>query len=292
MTAKAESATVPGERSLMRAPQPYRSFLVAALVGAAGCGLTSATHAENIRATYHVSIIGLSIGTATALGTFEPQHYKIDIGVKLTGIAALVSSTKGAATAAGAIGRAGAVPATYANTTANSYETRTVRMAMSGGTVRGLDISPPFLDPVGRIPVTESSKRNVLDPVSALFMNVPAGQPLIGPAACDRTIPVFDGFARYDIQLSFVRSQDVQVKGYSGPVTVCAIRYVPVAGHRPEAKATQFMAENRQMEVWLVPVERAHAVVPLRISIMTMTGMLIVEGTEFTILPTQAADTH
>jgi hypothetical protein len=184
------------------------------------------------------------------------------------------------------------VPATYANTTANSYETRTVRMAMSGGAVRGLDISPPFFDPVGRVPVTEVSKRNILDPVSALVMNVPAGQPLVGPAACERTIPVFDGFARYDIKLSFERSQDVQVKGYSGPVAVCAIRYVPVAGHRPEAKSTQFMAENKQMEVWLVPIERAHAVVPLRISIMTMAGMLVVDGTEFTILPTQAAGTN
>jgi hypothetical protein len=44
--------------------------------------------------------------------------------------------------------------------------------------------------------------------------------------------------------------------------------------------------------VWLAPVERAHAVVPLRISIMTMAGMLLVEGTEFTILPTQAAGTN
>jgi hypothetical protein len=276
----------------MRALQPYRGFLAAILFGLPGCGLTSAAQAENVRATYHVSIIGLTIGNATALGTFEPQHYKIDIGVKLSGVAALVSSAKGAATAAGAIGRAGVVPATYANTTANSYETRTVRMAMGGGAVRGLEVSPPFFDPVGRVPVTESSKHNILDPVSALVMSVPAGQPLIGPAACDRTIPVFDGFARYDIRLSFVRSQDVQVKGYSGPVNVCAVRYVPVAGHRPEAKATQFMAENRQMEAWLVPIEPAHAVVPLRISIMTMAGMLIVEGTEFTILPTQAAGTN
>jgi hypothetical protein len=82
------------------------------------------------------------------------------------------------------------------------------------------------------------------------------------------------------------------VRGYSGPVAVCAARYVPIAGHRPAAKATQYMSDNRQMEVWLAPVERAHAVVPLRISIMTMAGMLLVEGTEFTILPTQAAGTN
>jgi Protein of unknown function (DUF3108) len=272
----------------MRTAHLSRAFLTAALFGAGG--LTA--QAENVRATYHVSIVGLPIGVATAAGALEPHHYKIDVGVKLTGIASLVSSLKGAATAAGTIGRAGLVPAAYANTTANAYETRTVRMAMSGGAVRGLDISPPFADPVGRVPVTEGNKHNVLDPVSALVMNVPAGQPLTGPAACDRTIPVFDGFARYDVKLSYVRSQDVQVKGYSGPVAVCAARYVPVAGHRPEAKSTQFMADNRQMEAWLAPVERAHAVVPLRISIMTMTGMLIVEGTEFTILPTQAAGTN
>ena len=276
----------------MRLSHPHRSWAAAVLAGTWALGLASTAQAENVRATYTLSIIGLSIGTATATGAFEPQNYKLDIGVKLTGLAALVSSTKGAATASGAMGHTGVVPAAYANTTANSYETRTVRMAMSGGAVRGLEISPPFSDPVGRVPVTEQNKRNVLDPVSALVMSVPAGQPLVGPAACDRSIPVFDGFARYEIKLSFARSHDVQVKGYSGPVTVCAIRYVPVAGHRPAAKATQFMADNKQMEVWLVPVERAHAVVPLRIAIMTMAGMLVVEGTEFTILPTQAVGTN
>jgi hypothetical protein len=275
----------------MRALHLYRSFLASVLC-AAGPGLASQAQAENIHATYHLSIIGLPIGTATATGALEPQHYKVDIGVKLSGIASLVSNAKGAATASGAIGRAGVVPAAYANTTANSTETRTVRMAMGGGAVRGLEISPPFIDPVGRVPVAESNKRNVVDPVSALIMNVPTGQPLIGPAACDRTIPIFDGFARYDVKLSFVRSQDVQVKGYSGPAAVCAARYVPIAGHRPQAKATQYMADNRQIEAWLVPLERAHAVVPLRISIMTMAGMLVVDATEFTIQPTQAAGTN
>ena len=269
-----------------------RRLLATVLVGVAGNGLALTALAENLRATYSLSIIGLPIGTATALGAFDPQHYKIDIGVRLTGIASLVSSAKGAATASGAIRRAGVVPAAYANTTANSYETRTVRMAMGGGAVHGLDISPPFVDPVGRVPLSEANKRNILDPISALVMNVPAGQPLIGPAACDRTIPVFDGFARYDVKLSYIRSQDVQVSGYSGPVAVCAARYVPIAGHRPAAKATQYMADNRQMEAWLAPVERAHAVVPLRISIMTMAGMLLVEATEFTTLPTQAAGTN
>jgi len=278
--------------AVMSVSKHWRTGAAVLLAAAAGFAAASSASAEMVHASYTISIIGIPVGTATAAGVLEPQSYKVDVGVKLTGIAALVSSAKGAATASGSIGRGGPVPASYANTTANSYETRTVRMAMGGGAVRGLEVSPPFIDPVGRVPVAESNKHNILDPVSALIMNVPAGASLIGPAACDRTIPIFDGFARYDIALSYVRSQQVQVKGYSGPVAVCAIRYVPVAGHRPSAKSTQFMADNRQMEAWLVPIEHAHAVAPLHVSIMTMSGMLMIEGTEFTMLPNQAAGTN
>ena len=43
--------------------------------------------------------------------------------------------------------------------------------------------------------------------------------------------------------------------GYSGDVLVCAARYNPIAGHRTGRKSTQFMADNKDMEVWLAPVE-------------------------------------
>ncbi len=45
--------------------------------------------------------------------------------------------------------------------------------------------------------------------------------------------------------------------GYSGAVLVCTGRYNPIAGHRTGRKSTQFMADNRDMEVWLAPVEGA-----------------------------------
>jgi len=60
---------------------------------------------------------------------------------------------------------------------------------------------PAFEDKEGRIPVTEANKRNIVDPTSALIMPVPEGEPLIGPAACNRTIPVYDGYVRFDVTL-------------------------------------------------------------------------------------------
>ena len=41
-------------------------------------------------------------------------------------------------------------------------------------------------------------------------------------------------------------------------MTICSARYIPIAGHKPTTKATQFMAQNKDMEVWLAPVQPAH----------------------------------
>lgn len=249
-------------------------------VGALLLGTGSAA-AETFRANYAISIIGLSIGNAYATAALAPNSYKIDIGVQLSGVAALVSNAKGAATASGAIADASVLPAAYANTSANAQETRTIRMGLDAGTVRAIDIQPPFPDPGERVPVTDDMKRGILDPVSALLMRVPDGQPLVGPPACARKIPVYDGLVRFDVSLSFVATKDVQTRSYKGPVTVCAARYTPIGGYKRDSSSMRYMANNRDMEVWLAPYEKMRIVVPYHISIRTSAGVLLVQAADF-----------
>ena len=112
----------------------------------------------------------------------------------------------------------------------------------------------------------------------------------IGPAACNRTLPLFDGGVRFDITLAFTGVRQVKGPGYAGPVAVCSARYKPIAGHRPDRPATKFMTNNKEMEVWLAPVGGTHFVVPYRISILTMIGTTVIEPMEFFISPeTKAA---
>jgi hypothetical protein len=257
--------------------RPRRLLLAIAVVAAS----PAMARAETFQATYSLSIIGLSIGNAYAKATLDPTSYKIDIGVKLSGVAALVSSARGAATASGVIAGTDVLPAAYANTTANSQETRTVRMGLDAGTVRAVDIQPPFPDVEDRIPITDAMKQRILDPVSALLMRVPDDQSLIGPSACNRTLPVYDGLVRYNVALSYVSIREVQTRGYSGPVTVCSARYVPVAGYKRDSSSTRYMANNRDIEVWLAPVVRAHVVVPFHISIRTSAGILLIQAADF-----------
>ncbi|HEY0354042.1 MAG TPA: DUF3108 domain-containing protein, partial [Enterovirga sp.] len=58
----------------------------------------------------------------------------------------------------------------------------------------------------------------------------------------------------------------------------CNARYIPIAGHRAERPAVKFMTENRDMSVWLAPVEGARVLVPLRISVRTMIGTTVIEA--------------
>jgi hypothetical protein len=265
--------------------------LVWALV--AGPGMVSAC-ADEFRARYKVSLIGFPIGEAAAAGSLGPASYRIDLNAKLTGVAAMVANVKLALAATGAVRRGGVAPSTYATTSANSQGSRTVRMSLDAGNVKAVEIFPPFEDKEGRVPVTAANKRNILDPATALIMAVPDGQPLVGPAACNRTIPVYDGYVRFDVTLHYVGVREVAVDGYSGPVSVCAARYSPVSGHKRDSKSTKFMAENRDIEAWLAPIERAHVVVPFHIELMTLAGTAVIDAVQFSVEPSDltAITTH
>ncbi len=236
--------------------------------------------AEMIVARYAVSLIGFRIGEASAKGAVSAAAYRVALDAHLTGLAAWLAHVRIALVSSGEIRRGAVLPNAYATTAASAHDTRTVRMALEAGNVRAVDISPPLDDESIRIPVSSAEKRNVLDPTSALIMAVPAGEALVGPAACNRTLPIYDGVVRFDLTMTYTGTRNVSVDGYEGPVSVCAVRYKPIAGHRYDSRSTKFMAQNRDIEVWLAPIERAHVVIPFHIGLRTMAGMAYVDAVE------------
>jgi hypothetical protein len=246
-------------------------------IGAAGA------RADTLRATYGVSLIGLPIGVASVNAKLTPSSYSIDARGRLSGIASLISNSRGASSGSGAIVGGHVYPSTFATTASNSRMTRTVRMALARNAVVGVDIAPPFVDRPDRVPLSQKDERGIVDPVGAFVLPVPAGSDATSPAACNRTVPVFDGYTRFDITLAYVGQRDVKAKGYAGPVAICSARYTPIAGHRPDRPATKFMAENKDMEVWLAPIGGVGVLMPFRIAVRTMVGMAVVEATEFSV---------
>ena len=265
----------------------HRGF-AALLVATATLAGAGGARADDLTAVYSVRLIGLSLGIATVSGVIEPNSYRVEAGAKLSGVASLVSNSKGAATSVGSIAQGRLTPSTYATTSSNSDMTRTVRIAMAGGSVRASEVAPPFEDSPDRVPVTEADKRNVIDPLSALVMPV-SGPATVGPAACDRKLSIFDGWTRFDINLTYSGARPYKTTGFSGQVAVCSARYVPISGHRANRPSTKFMADNRQMEVWLAPVGSTHVFMPVKIAVATTVGMLSIDATEFLVEHASAA---
>jgi hypothetical protein len=242
-----------------------------------------AARADVLHAIYRVSLIGLPIGAANLNADLSPTSYSIRADAKLTGLAKLFANAQGASTGDGAIVGGHVSPATFATIAASSNMIRTIRMALAGNAVKGVDIAPPFEEKPDRVPLGPHDEQNVVDPIGAVIFPAPASGPLVSPEACNRKIPIFDGYTRFDIDLTYVGERNVKAKGYDGPVVVCAIRYVPISGHRRDRPATKFMADNKDLEVWLAPIESDHILIPFRVSARTMIGTTVIEASEFRV---------
>jgi hypothetical protein len=259
--------------------RPFTSTIAALAL----CGAVPAASAQTLKADYSISLAGLSLGTADLSATLEGQKYSMQVGAKLTGLAGALVGGKGVATATGAVGGEKPSPATFAVSSQSSSEQRTVRMGLQGGTVAAVELNPPLDDRPDRVPIKDSHKRGILDPVSALLMPAAAKGDPTDPANCNRTLPIFDGAARFDVVLSYGETRQVEKPGYKGPVLVCNARYVPVAGHRETRSSIKFMAENRDMNVWLAPVEGSRLLMPLRISVRTTMGTSVIEANRWAL---------
>jgi hypothetical protein len=271
----------------MKLAASSKSALFAGALAAAVFSCGGSAHAENMRASYRVSLIGLPIGVAVASSSVENAHYKVSLNVRLTGVAALVSNLKMALASSGDYGEGAIAPSAYATTASNSRETRTLRMALNAGTVRQVQYSPQWEEDKSpeHVPLTTEHKQAILDPLSAFVMPVAPGVDPVGPGACNRRVPVFDGYTRFDVTLSFVGVKEIKTDGYTGPVTICSARYIPIAGHKINARVSRFMADNKDMEVWLAPVPNVRVVVPYRVQLMTLAGSAVVEASELRFTP-------
>lgn len=268
------------------------AFAAAALVTLAAPSDASAE--TRLRARYALTLAGFDIGTATMQTGVDKARYDVNLSVRMSGIVKFFTNGKGAATSRGAYQDARVLPSAYALNTRANDKGEVVRFALAGGAVRQLSVEPPPKPRRDIVQVTDADKKNVVDPLSALVMPVAGSGDPLSPAACDRTIPVFDGRQRYDVTLAYDRMEtakpdtsdnaDPNAKaGYEGKVVVCKARYKAIAGHRPGRENVVFMENNKDMEVWLAPIEGTRTLFPWKISVRTELGLAVITATSFVV---------
>lgn len=228
------------------------------------------------RYSVRLAILPLSFATGSLKATIpETGRYTVDFSATGAGF-------KMSGKSAGVVQSNALWPVSASLDTSDSEETRKIRLALSRGRVRQEVVTPPIPYRPDRVPITQEHRRNVIDPISALFMPVLSKGGPAEPGNCDRNLSIFEGTERFDIKMSYLRIEIVKTgKGYSGPAVVCRATYKAISGHRPKSNI-QYMEQNRTIEAWLAPIEGTNMLVPWRVSMSTKVGTLIMQATEFT----------
>lgn len=236
-----------------------------------------------VSGTYGVSVAGLSVATLVLDATFNDQAYRLTGSGRVTGIASIIAPTEGASRSSGTFNGVRAVPDAFSHNESSRERSVTITMDMRGGDVKHVAVAPQIdLDPK-RVPVQAEHLRNVLDPFSAIIVRLPGDGPLISERACNRSIPIYNGWHRFDVTLHFAGTREVRSEtGYAGPVVVCEARYRPVAGHRPWKESVK-RAEQTRVEVWLAPIEGTRVLLPYRASVDTVLGRAVLQARKFDI---------
>lgn len=269
-----------------RAPARMLTAQVLGLMAAAAMPFTpivAQAGTADVGAAYDISIAGFVFAKGTLSLELQGQSYSARVGMRPFGVARVVLSGKSNAHSTGWLEGTRVLPEKYDMISRESERSSRVALGMNRGNVRDVAVSPRLSKRPDRVPVTTKHFAGVVDPLSAILMPVDNPQKALTPAACDRRIPIFDGWTRYDVTLSYKRTEQVSGRGYDGPVVVCGARWVPVAGHRPAKKSVQYMIDNRDIEIWLAPMGTEDVLLPYRISMRTMTGDLVVEARKLKI---------
>ncbi|MFL5069499.1 MAG: DUF3108 domain-containing protein [Xanthobacteraceae bacterium] len=266
-----------------------RSLVFVVPVGVAFFSAGGPGHAGaqgKLEARYVASLAGVPIGKGQWVIDVADDQYTATASGKTTGLMQVFAAGLGSAAGRGTVNGGKPVSSSYAATIASDKKTDEVRMAVSSGNVKEYSAEPAWPQTPDRVPVTETHRRGIVDPMSAILMAVAGNGDSVRPEACQRTLAIFDGRGRFDLILSFKRMDHVRsVKGYEGPVVVCAVRYHPISGHRPNRAAIKYLIEQRDMEMALAPVAGTRVLVPYRVSVPTALGPAVLEAVDFVTGP-------
>ncbi|MEM9223409.1 MAG: DUF3108 domain-containing protein [Pseudomonadota bacterium] len=257
------------------------SFGIAVFATAALATATAASAKDaKVDAVYEISIAGWGIARATLDMSLKGGKYDADLHMRPKGVARIVTAVRTSVEASGRVRGQKVQPSRYRVRATETDRPVSVDMSLRSGNVSNVKARPPLRKRPGRVPITKSQLRGIVDPLSSGLFPIRTAD---GRDACNRTLKIYDGWTRYDVRLSYKGQRNVSTDGYSGKVAVCAARWVPVSGHRPRKKEVQYLARNTDLEMTVVPIPSAGVAIPYSVAIGTPNGKIKIEPSRMRI---------
>jgi hypothetical protein len=242
-----------------------------ALVG----GATPLSSAEiEHRTDYSIRLSGLPVATATFRSAFRGSRYTISGSLQSAGLADIFSSTRGTTSVSGTVSRDRLRATNYSVNYKSGKRSRAIDVTFHNGNVITASMTPPRKRPKNWVPVSSADMRSVLDPISGLI--IPASGKV-----CPKTLPIFDGESRLDLQLTSKGTKPYSTKGFEGEAIVCGIRFIPKSGYKKGRDDVEYLRKLKTMEIWFAKADGANVYAPVYVQIPTRLGPVTVSATRF-----------
>jgi hypothetical protein len=200
---------------------------LARLVAAAAVLLVQAAPAtsaqpasKSIALDYTLSMFAIPFGHLAYSGSFGTDHYNGEMHFQTSGVAAMLWKSRIDTAARGRATPAALLPDVYTSESLSRRGTpQSVRVDYAGKGVPVMTAVPPI--DLSHNPVADEQKRGAVDPVTGISsivagLSTPAEQP------CGRTLAVFDGRRRYDVEFTLIKR--------TAAARVCEAEYRHISG--------------------------------------------------------------
>lgn len=265
-----------------------RRFSVFSVLTAATVALTIGSAAagdmawpNQVNARYRLTFNGFEVGSYNFTSRYSGQTYS---ATGRTEISALFGAFKwiGTFTGSGALDKSGPLPAAYEMSYKTKKKITSVKLGFDPAGVKTIALVPNKPPNPDVIKVSPDNLKHVFDPISATL----AISKVTGSDACRRTIPVFDGKARFDLRLSLKGREVIKEERPSGQpreLLVCRVKYVPIAGHKPTDFVNPWI-DYDHIEIALRAIPSVGIYVPYRVSVPSTIGPAVMTAEQINIV--------
>jgi hypothetical protein len=261
---------------------PRRSICQAALVCLGVMSGAIALAAEppvNLVAHYTITMTHVQVGELKWTVNFADPSYLASASGKASGVFSVLVKGEGAFSTRGAMAGAALTPAVARSDISDDDGTYETEMIFENGALKRVEDRGDAA-PADRIPVAKKLLQNVDDPLSAML--IPAEQEAMAPANCHRTLKIYDGRRRYDLALSYKRTDKVKMtRGYAGTALVCGVVLRPMGGYKPDSLLVRYLAGKDDLEMWFAPIKGTTYLAPVKALMPTLVGTMEISADEF-----------
>ncbi len=273
-----------------KSPQSNASRLTAVLIGASclfAGPLTQTAMADtlptNLKVDYSIALGGFNLGTAGIEANLGDGNYELDATVRTEGIADQFFETTFVLESQGSFLGNRVKPARFVSTYQDADSSRRVELTYPSRGAPVMAAEPAYGDGFGPH-VQLNDILMTQDPISALLLPISSAT----ASPCDRSLPLFDGRRRYDLQLREDGMTEINggENAYNGPAMRCTVGMLPVAGYERKT-LIKLLAREDSIRVWLAPLQGSDVWIPVRMTLRTPFGGAVMRATRFEVASTE-----